>query len=74
MHLVHVPTLFLNAEDDPCINPTLYAFKEFEVASDYVILAMTKRGGHCGYFTGGLMPKQWHPTLFLEFYQFLESK
>jgi len=46
----------LNAEDDPCFDGRLNPIKEFEGASDHIILAFTKRGGHCGHFTGGLVP------------------
>lgn len=59
LHLIKVPTLFLNAEDDPCYNPELYPYKEFEGASDHIVLAMTKRGGHCCHLSGGLWPTQW---------------
>lgn len=48
--------MFLNAEDDPCFDGKLNPFKEFEGASDYILLAFTKRGGHCGHFTGGIVP------------------
>jgi predicted alpha/beta-fold hydrolase len=74
LHKIKVPTIFLNAEDDPCFDGKLNPIKEFEGASDHILLAFTKRGGHCGHFTGGLIPQQWHPNLFLEFLEFLESK
>ena len=66
LHHIKLPTLFLNAEDDPCFNPELYPFKEIEGASDHLLVGYTKRGGHCGHFTTGkgtmsLVPQQWHP-------------
>lgn len=71
-HMIKVPTLCLSAYDDPCFNPDLYPFKEFDGASDYVALAITKRGSHCCHLTGGLVPTQWHPSVFLEFLEFIE--
>lgn len=56
LHKIKVPTIFLNAEDDPCFDGKLNPIKEFEGASDHILLAFTKRGGHCGHFTGGLIP------------------
>lgn len=56
LHRIRVPTIFLNAEDDPCYDGRLYPYKEFEGGCDYILLAMTKRGGHCGHLTGGLFP------------------
>jgi predicted alpha/beta-fold hydrolase len=55
LHKIKVPTFFLNAEDDPTFNPKLFPYKEFEV-NDKVIVAITKRGGHCCHFTGGFRP------------------
>jgi predicted alpha/beta-fold hydrolase len=72
--LIKVPTLFLNAEDDPCYDRRLYPCKEFEGSSDHIALALTKRGGHCCYLTGGLLPVQWQPQLYVEFLEFLENK
>lgn len=48
--------MFMNADDDPCFDGKLNPFKEFEGTSDYILLAYTKRGGHCGYFTGKIIP------------------
>ena len=71
IHMIKVPTLFLNSIDDPTINPELYPYKEFE-NNDYVMAAFTLRGGHCGHFMGGLKPRQWFPLIYLEFLDHLE--
>lgn len=55
LHKIRVPTFFLNALDDPTIDPSLYPYKEFE-NNDHIIAGFTKRGGHCGHFTGGFRP------------------
>ena len=56
MNKIKVPTMFLNAWDDPCYDKRLYPFKEFENGNDNLLLAMTKAGGHCCFFTGSLIP------------------
>ena len=73
LHKIKVPTFFLNAIDDPCINESLYPYKEFE-NNDFIVAGFTKRGGHCGHFTGGLRPFQWFPIPYMEFLDHIESK
>ena len=68
-----MPTLFLNAEDDPIYRPDLIPYKEFEGSSDHILLATTKKGGHVAHLTGNLLPRQWHPALFMEFLEFIEG-
>jgi predicted alpha/beta-fold hydrolase len=70
---IKVPTFFLNAIDDPIIDPKLYPYKEME-NNENIFMATTKRGGHCTHFTGKLRPSQWFPKPFLEFMEFIESK
>lgn len=56
LHMIKVPTFFLNAIDDPTINAELYPFKELE-NNENIVAGFTNRGGHCGHFTGGLTPR-----------------
>ena len=70
LHKIRVPTFFLNAIDDPIIDPKTYPFKEME-SNEYVVMATTLRGGHCTHFTGKLRPQQWFPKPFLQFLDFL---
>ena len=72
LHKIRVPTFFLNCIDDPIIDSNLYPYKELE-NNDYVISGFTKRGGHCGHFTGGFRPYQWFPQVYIEFLEHLEK-
>lgn len=48
---VTIPTLFVNAKDDPFIDPIVYQDPSFE-SNENVILALTESGGHIGFMTG----------------------
>ncbi|CDW77448.1 embryogenesis-associated protein emb8-like [Stylonychia lemnae] len=73
IHKIRTPIMFLNSEDDPCIQKELYPFKECE-GNEFTLLAMTKRGGHCSHITGGVRPFQWFSAPCMEFFEFLENK
>lgn len=73
LNKIQVPTFFLSVLDDPIINENLYPFKEFE-ANPNILGGFTKRGGHCGHFSGGLKPYQWFPQPLVEFFDFIEKK
>lgn len=73
MHNIKVPTFFLNAMDDPFIDPSLYPVKEIE-ANECLIFGSTNKGGHCSHMTGGFRPRQWFSTPLLEFFDFLETR
>ena len=49
LHDIKVPTFFLNSSDDIIYGDDMITRKEFEGCSENVLLATTKRGGHCGY-------------------------
>jgi len=65
--------MFVSSIDDPTINPEFNPYKEFE-NNDNIIGCFTRRGGHCGHFTGGIIPRQWFPSPMLEFLDYLESR
>ncbi len=73
LNAIKVPTLFLNSIDDPTMSEEFNPYHEFE-NNPNIIGAFTKKGGHCGHFSGGLLPYQWFPVLKLEFLDFLEEK
>jgi predicted alpha/beta-fold hydrolase len=54
------------------INPELYPYKELE-SNPHIIAGFTKRGGHCGHFTGGIIPKQWFTEVYWRFLDFIEK-
>jgi predicted alpha/beta-fold hydrolase len=70
--MIKKPTFFLNCIDDPTINPELYPYEEFK-ANPNILGGFTRRGGHCGHFTGTLIPKQWFPNVYLHFLDFIET-
>ncbi|RKP09574.1 Alpha/Beta hydrolase protein, partial [Thamnocephalis sphaerospora] len=55
---VHVPLLCLNAYDDPVTGVEGIPFDEAEF-NPFVIMALTKCGGHVGWFEGSLRPRSW---------------
>lgn len=78
LHKIKVRTFFLDAIDDPTINPELYPYLEYlllEFTENLNILGgFTRRGGHCGHFTGALIPKQWFTGVYCHFLDFIENK
>ena len=55
LNKINIPTLYLNALDDPCISQDLIPYSEIK-KNPNLLLATTKRGGHCSHFTGGIIP------------------
>ena len=47
--------MFFSSIDDPTINHELNPYKEFE-NNENIIGCFTTRGGHCGHFTGRIIP------------------
>lgn len=57
LNQIKVPTMFLNHLDDPGIDPNIYPKEEFETCNnENIVLALSKRGGHCSSFTGDFLP------------------
>ncbi|XP_021377842.1 monoacylglycerol lipase ABHD2-like [Mizuhopecten yessoensis] len=53
MHDIEIPLFLLNAEDDPIIPmPLVDVAKDYAIKHDKSLLAVTKHGGHLGYFEG----------------------
>jgi len=53
-----VPTLFINALDDPIISDDVIDFEAIKNNSN-CILATSKHGGHVGYFESFTSDKNW---------------
>lgn len=51
LHNIQRPTLAISAADDPVVTTECIPFEEFEKNKNLVLL-LTKRGGHVGWFTG----------------------
>jgi predicted alpha/beta-fold hydrolase len=49
-HTIKIPTLIVSAEDDPFVPPKQFHAPSV-VANPAITVAVTKHGGHCGFFT-----------------------
>ena len=63
---IKTPTLFLMAEDDPIIGDKAICAKTCE-ENPYVLLGLTKQGGHLGYFEKLYSTQQWFTEPVFEF-------
>ena len=61
-----VPTLILNAKDDPILGPGCFPYEEAEGNSN-LFLEVTEKGGHMGFITFGRNGEFWHETRVAEF-------
>ncbi|MEI7927157.1 MAG: alpha/beta fold hydrolase [Verrucomicrobiales bacterium] len=61
---IRIPTLLVNAANDPFLGPGCYPREEAE-ASDFLHLEIPATGGHVGFFGGG--PEAWVESRALEF-------
>ncbi|CAK9093275.1 unnamed protein product [Durusdinium trenchii] len=68
LHKVSVPTLVVNAEDDPVISLHTLPFDELK-RNPRIYVAVTKRGGHIGWGSGGLGAGAWTDSMAAHFLQ-----
>jgi len=66
LHRITVPSLIMNALDDPIFGNDCYPFNEAE-QSEYVFLETPARGGHVGFMRHPRDHEYWHETRALEF-------
>eukprot|EP01016_Furgasonia_blochmanni_P049343 TRINITY_DN7480_c0_g1_i6.p1 TRINITY_DN7480_c0_g1~~TRINITY_DN7480_c0_g1_i6.p1 ORF type:complete len:433 (+),score=45.44 TRINITY_DN7480_c0_g1_i6:69-1367(+) len=66
LHKTNVPTLILSAVDDRFVHEDCLPYDEIK-HNENIILAMTDRGGHVGWFEG-VIPRRWFPTPVMEFF------
>jgi len=65
---IKIPTLILNAKDDPvCHIDNVYEHQERVEAMENIILVLTDRGSHCAYFEG-VTAKPWANRLIKEYF------
>ncbi|KDO35075.1 hypothetical protein SPRG_01139 [Saprolegnia parasitica CBS 223.65] len=72
---IRIPTLCLTAEDDPISIHTGIPYDDCE-ANRHIVLAVTERGGHLGFFTGGSVvafPDMWASNVFVQFCNAVED-
>lgn len=63
---VRIPMIALHAADDPIVNCIAAPKEEFRNNKN-LVLALTKTGGHVGFFKGMLPPKRWFQVPCIEF-------
>lgn len=61
-----IPTLILNAKDDPILGPGCFPYEEASNNSN-LFLEVTEKGGHMGFITFGRNGEFWHETRTAEF-------
>lgn len=66
LHRITVPVLGLNSLDDPIITKDCIPYEEF-LHNENLILAVTRTGGHVGWFTGLFRPRRWYAKPAIEF-------
>ncbi|KAJ3064862.1 hypothetical protein HDU98_011770 [Podochytrium sp. JEL0797] len=63
---IQIPTLFLSDYNDPIAGKE--SIPVFDVQGNpNIVLAVTRRGGHLGWFEGVWSPRRWYPKPVLEF-------
>lgn len=67
LHQIRVPTMIVNAVDDPFLAPACFPSRAAE-ASEWVHLVAPARGGHVGFVSGlGLWGEYWSETVVADF-------
>ena len=56
---IAIPTLILNAADDPILGPECYPYQEAQ-SNDRIFLEVPDRGGHVGFMHRPNYPEYWH--------------
>jgi len=70
---VKIPLLVVNSEDDPVVEKNAYPLESIGNINENVILLVTKRGGHLGWFSGVKSPRRWYLDPTMEFLQFVDE-
>ena len=65
---IGIPTLLVHAEDDPVISYTTMPFQDLR-RNPRLYVAVTKRGGHIGWGSGGLGAGAWTDAMAAHFVQ-----
>jgi len=61
-----IPTLILNAADDPILGPECYPYREAQ-SNDCIFLEVSDWGGHVGFMHRPNQPEYWHERRTVEF-------
>jgi uncharacterized protein len=63
---ISIPTLIVNAQNDPFLTPECYPIKEAQ-NNDHLFLEMPKYGGHCGFYENNKDGIYWSEKRAIEF-------
>jgi len=63
---IAIPTLLINAQDDPLLAPSCFPF-EIAQRSKHLVLEVPKWGGHVGFVRFGFGGEYWHETRIASF-------
>lgn len=69
---IRIPTFFLNALDDPIFDKVGIPFEEFK-GNDYIMLGVTKGGGHIGFLQGIVNIEQWFTVPMFEYFNYFRN-
>ena len=65
---IFIPTLLVHAEDDPVVSYSTMPFQDLR-RNPKLYVAVTKRGGHIGWGSGGMGAGAWTDTMAAHFLQ-----
>jgi predicted alpha/beta-fold hydrolase len=68
LHNIDIPTLILNAENDPFLTAKSFPVKEAEENKN-ILLEIPKEGGHCGFYQSGKSGIYWSEKRTIEFFK-----
>jgi predicted alpha/beta-fold hydrolase len=63
---ITIPTLIINAADDPILGPECYPYQEAR-RNEFIHLEVPARGGHVGFMHRPNQMEYWHETKTVEF-------
>lgn len=66
IHNIRIPTLIINAQNDPFLSSQCFPYKEAE-QNERVILEVTREGGHCGFYARHPQGLYWSEQRAVEF-------
>lgn len=66
LNKIAIPTLLVNAADDPFLSSVCYPFEEAK-SNPYLFLEVPERGGHVGFMSSGKNPEYWSESRAVDF-------
>jgi predicted alpha/beta-fold hydrolase len=67
---VKVPMFCMQSEDDFCVDPKVLPKGDRLKGADNVLIAVTKRGSHCCFFSGNLLPQLFVGKTLIRFHKY----